>query len=258
MASLARYFRTSAGKVALTNGVTATSLPLHEHLILTEYLYSNEHIMAIRESSLNSAKWSLLSSIKIIGIGVLQLSLLAQILQANELNLLAIAVLALLAIDTLADRGFSNTIIRRCMLSINHLSILYWGNMLMGAAVFGLLFVSSHLLNRMFDQPELALMLEMVSVVFIIIPQGQQYRAILQREKQYTRIAFAETSSVLAGLSVTLFTVWLTPSVLCAIWGYLAMASIRMLIYCYYGRSWFQPEYRFSLKKFSQIRARNK
>lgn len=214
--------------------------------------------MAIRESSLNSAKWSLLSSIKIIGIGVLQLSLLAQILQANELNLLAIAVVALLAIDTLADRGFSNMLIRRCILSINDLSIIYWGNVVTGVAVFGLLFIGSHLLNRMFDQPELALMLEMVSVVFIIIPQGQHYRAILQREKQYTRIAFAESSSVLAGLSVTLFAVWLTPSVLCAIWGYLAMVSIRMLIYCYYGRSWFQPEYRFSLKKFSQIRARNK
>jgi len=155
--------------------------------------------MAIRESSLNSTKWSLLSSIKIIGIGVLQLSLLAQILQANELNLLAIAVIALLAIDTLADRGFSNTLIRRSILSINDLSTIYWGNMLMGVAVFGLLFAGSHLLTSLFDQPELALMLQMVSVVFIIIPQGQHYRAILQREKQYTRIAFAETSSVLAG-----------------------------------------------------------
>jgi len=200
----------------------------------------------------------MLSSIKIIGIGVLQLSLLAQILQANELNLLAIAVIALLAIDTLADRGFSNSLIRRCMLSINDLSILYWGNVLVGVAIFGLLFSGSHLLSNLFDQPELALMLQMVSVVFIIIPQGQHYRAILQREKQYTRIAFAETSSVLAGLGVTLFTVWLTPSVLCAIWGYLAMASIRMLIYCYYGRSWFQPEYRFSLNAFAKIRARNK
>jgi lipopolysaccharide exporter len=79
----------------------------------------------------------------------------------------------------------------------------------------------------------------------------------LQRENQFSRIAFTETASVLAGLGITLFTVWLTPSVLCAIWGYLAMVSIRMLIYCYYGRSWFQPEYRFSLKSFANVRARN-
>ncbi|PPC67982.1 PST family transport protein [Pantoea sp. ICBG 985] len=213
--------------------------------------------MAIRERNLASAKWSVLSSIKIVGIGVLQLSLLAQILQANELNLLAIAVVILLVIDTLADRGFGNALIRYQSLNNSELSTLYWGNVLSGLFIFAALFIGSDIYSRIMGQPELAIMLEMVSVIFIIIPQGQHYRAILQREKQFTRIAFTETSSVLAGLAVTLFTVWLTPSVLCAIWGYLAMVSIRMLIYCYYGRPWFQPEYRFSLKAFAAVRARN-
>ncbi|ERH65711.1 WzxC [Pantoea dispersa EGD-AAK13] len=213
--------------------------------------------MAIRERNLASAKWSVLSSIKIVGIGVLQLSLLAQILQANELNLLAIAVVILLVIDTLADRGFGNALIRYQSLNNSELSTLYWGNVLSGLFIFAALFIGSDIYSRVMGQPELAIMLEMISVIFIIIPQGQHYRAILQREKQFTRIAFTETSSVLAGLAVTLFTVWLTPSVLCAIWGYLAMVSIRMLIYCYYGRPWFQPEYRFSLKAFAAVRARN-
>ncbi|MDI6958672.1 oligosaccharide flippase family protein [Pantoea sp. Pa-EAmG] len=213
--------------------------------------------MAIRERNLASAKWSVLSSIKIVGIGVLQPSLLAQILQANELNLLAIAVVILLVIDTLADRGFGNALIRYQSLNNSELSTLYWGNVLSGLFIFAALFIGSDIYSRIMGQPELAIMLEMISVIFIIIPQGQHYRAILQREKQFTRIAFTETSSVLAGLAVTLFTVWLTPSVLCAIWGYLAMVSIRMLIYCYYGRPWFQPEYRFSLKAFAAVRARN-
>lgn len=213
--------------------------------------------MAIRERNLASAKWSVLSSIKIVGIGVLQLSLLAQILQANELNLLAIAVVILLVIDTLADRGFGNALIRYQSLNNSELSTLYWGNVLSGLFIFAVLFIGSDIYSRVMGQPELAIMLEMISVIFIIIPQGQHYRAILQREKQFTRIAFTETSSVLAWLAVTLFTVWLTPSVLCAIWGYLAMVSIRMLIYCYYGRPWFQPEYRFSLKAFAAVRARN-
>ncbi|KGT91398.1 oligosaccharide flippase family protein [Enterobacter cancerogenus] len=213
--------------------------------------------MAIREKSLASAKWSILSSIKIVGIGVLQLSLLAQILQANELDLLAIAIVMLLIIDTLADRGFGNSVIRSINLNNSELSILYWGNVLSGMIIFAVLFIGSDLYSRIMNQPEMAIMLEMISVIFIIIPQGQHYRAILQREKQFSRIAFTETSSVLVGLGVTLFTVWLTPSVLCAIWGYLAMVSIRMLVYCYYGRSWFQPEYRFSLKSFANVRARN-
>lgn len=212
--------------------------------------------MATRERSVISAKWSILSSIKIIGIGVLQLSLLAQILQANELNLLAIAIVGLLIIDTLADRGYSNALIRSGNLSVRDQSILYWGNMLLSLLIFAMMFIGSDIIGKFVQQPELAIMVEMVSVIFIIIPQGQHYRAILQREKQYTRIAFTETVSVLFGLGVTLFTVWLTPSVLCAIWGYLAMVSVRMLIYCYYGRSGFQPEYRFNLKEYSRIRAR--
>ncbi|ORM62550.1 PST family transport protein [Pantoea rodasii] len=213
--------------------------------------------MAIREKNLASAKWSILSSIKIVGIGVLQLSLLAQILQANELDLLAIAIVILLIIDTLADRGFGNAVIRNKNLNNSELSILYWGNVLSGMMIFAVLFIGSDVYSRIMNQPEMAIMMEMISVIFIIIPQGQHYRAILQREKQFSRIAFTETSSVLVGLGVTLFTVWLTPSVLCAIWGYLAMVSIRMLVYCYYGRSWFQPEYRFSLKSFANVRARN-
>ncbi|MFH8132599.1 oligosaccharide flippase family protein [Pantoea osteomyelitidis] len=213
--------------------------------------------MAIRGRSLTAAKWSLLSSIKIVGIGVLQLSLLAQILEAKELDLLAIAVVMLLVIDTLSDRGFANGIIRNQTLSVRELSILYWGNVLIGLAIFAVLFIGSDIFSQIMNQPELAIMLEMLSVIFIVIPQGQHYRAILQREKEYTKIAFTETASVLAGLSVTLFTVWLTPSVLCAIWGYLAMVSVRMLIYCYYGRPWFQPEYRFSIKGLTQIHVRN-
>lgn len=213
--------------------------------------------MAIREKNLANTKWSILSSIKIVGIGVLQLSLLAQILQANELDLLAIAIVMLLIIDTLADRGFGNRIIRSKNLNNSDLSILYWGNVLSGLAIFAALFIGSDFSSRIMNQPEMAIMLEMMSVIFIIIPQGQHYRAILQRENQFSRIAFAEIASVLVGLGITLFTVWLTPSVLCAIWGYLAMVSIRMLIYCYYGRSWFQPEYRFSLKSFANVRARN-
>ncbi|NIE72651.1 PST family transport protein [Pantoea sp. ICBG 1758] len=220
-------------------------------------MYHNEHTVAIRERELSSAKWSLLSSAKIIGIGVLQLTLLAQTLQANELNLLVIAILALLVIDTLADRGFNNKIIRKISFNNSEMSVLYWGSIFTGLFIFAALFIGSDIYSAIAQQPHLAVMLEMMSVIFIIIPQGQHYRAILQREKQFTRIAFIEITSVAAGLAATLFTVWLMPSALCAVWGYLALVSVRMLLCCYYGRAWFQPAYRFSLKEFASVRARN-
>ncbi|MGG6178075.1 oligosaccharide flippase family protein [Pantoea allii] len=209
--------------------------------------------MAIRKINLIHVNWPLLSSFKILSIGVLQLSLLGKILQAEAFNLLAVVIAGLLVIDTLADRGFSNSVIRYSPLSVNRLSVIYWGNILLGLIIFAVFFISGIVVDRLFNQPQITMMLEMAAVIFIIIPQGQHYRAILQREKQFSDIAFCEISSVFVGLVITLLTVWSTPSVLCALWGYLAMVSVRMLAYCCYGRIWFQPVYQFSLKTFLQI-----
>ncbi|MGA4367993.1 oligosaccharide flippase family protein [Pantoea ananatis] len=216
-----------------------------------------EKTMAIRKINIIDAKWPFLSSIKILSIGVLQLSLLGKFLQAEAFNFLAVVIAGLLVIDTLADRGFSNKVIRYSPLSDNTLSVIYWGDVLMGLLIFSALFISGIVADHLFNQPEITMMLEMAAVIFIIIPQGQHYRAILQREKQYSDIAFCEISSVFVGLIITLLTVWSTPSVLCALWGYLAMISVRMLAYCCYGRVWFQPEYQFNLKTFFQVCIRN-
>ncbi|MDJ0089603.1 oligosaccharide flippase family protein [Pantoea allii] len=213
--------------------------------------------MAIRKINLINVNWPLLSSFKILSIGVLQLSLLGKILQADAFNLLAVVIAGLLVIDTLADRGFSNSVIRYSTLSVNRLSVIYWGNILLGLIIFAVFFISGIVVDRLFNQPQITMMLEMAAVIFIIIPQGQHYRAILQREKQFSDIAFCEISSVFVGLVITLLTVWSTPSILCALWGYLAMVSVRMLAYCCYGRIWFQPVYQFSLKTFFQICLRN-
>lgn len=213
--------------------------------------------MTIRKINIINAKWPFLSWIKILSIGVLQLSLLGKILQADAFNLLAFVIAGLLIIDTLADRGFSNRVIRYSALSLDTLSVIYWGNVLVGLLIFSAFFISGMVVEHLFNQPEITMMLEMAAVIFIIIPQGQHYRAILQREEQFSDIAFCEISSVFVGLVITLLTVWSTPSVLCALWGYLAMISVRMLTYCCYGRVWFQPEYQFNLKTFFRVIVRN-
>ncbi len=96
-------------------------------------------------------------------------------------------MIAGLVIDTLADRVFSNKVIRYSP-SRQYVVVIYWGNVLMGLIIFSALFISGIVADHLFNQPEITMMLEMAAVIFIIIPQGQHYRAILQREKQYSDI----------------------------------------------------------------------
>ncbi|WP_205950932.1 oligosaccharide flippase family protein [Pantoea stewartii] len=209
--------------------------------------------MITRKINLENVKWPFLSSVKMLSMGVLQLSVLGKVLQADTYNLLAVVITGLMVIDTLADRGFSNTLIRYAPLPVKTLSVLYWGNIFMGLVIFSALFTCGLMLEHMFGLPEVARIVEIASVIFIIIPQGQSYRALMQHEKQFSDIAFCEIASVFVGLIITLLTLWLAPSVLCALWGYLAMASVRMLTYCFYGRKWFRPDYDFNLKAFFQL-----
>lgn len=210
--------------------------------------------MTTKQRALSDIRWSLLSVIKIVAIGALQLSLLAQVLGESEFDMLATSIIMLLVLDTLCDRGFSNKIIRRHILNDRQQSTLYWFNVLSGLAFFAVFFIGGHIISRFSGQPELALIIEMLSLAFIIIPQGQHYRAILQKEKHFNRIALTETAAVITGLTATLVTVWLSPSILCAVWGYLAMVSVRMLMFCCYGRKYFQAKFTFDMKSLSTLR----
>lgn len=203
--------------------------------------------MSLREKTLNGAKWSALSSVTTIGIGILQITVLARLLEPKEFGLLSIALVILALVDTFSDFGLSNSIIQRKNISVNELSTLYWINIFIGAGVFAILWLGSGLISQLLHQPDLNLTIETLSIAFLVIPQGQQFRALLQKELEFTHISTAEISGTLLGFLVTIICAWFNPVALSAIWGYLAMVSLRTIFYCWFGRKVYQPAFIFQL-----------
>lgn len=207
--------------------------------------------MTLKQKALNGAKWSFISSVMTIGLGVLQLALLARMIDPKQFGLLTISLVVLTLVDTLSDFGLSNSVIQRKNMTETELSTLYWLNIMIGAAIFLLASLGSDVISALLHQPELSELLQTLSVAFIIIPQGQQFRALLQKELAFTQIGRTETVAALTGFAVTLLSALFYPSALCAIWGYLAMVSVRMLLFCYYGREIYRPQFVFELKSVS-------
>ncbi len=207
--------------------------------------------MTLKQKAINGAKWSAISSVTTIGLGLLQLALLARIIDPEQFGLLTISLVILTLVDTLSDFGLSNSVIQRKNMAETELSTLYWLNIIIGALVFIVVYSSSDYISALFHQPELVELIQTLSVAFIIIPQGQQFRALLQKELAFTEIGRTEVLAALAGFAVTLASAFISPSALCAIWGYLTMVSVRMLLFCYYGRSIYRPIFVFKLKSVS-------
>lgn len=204
--------------------------------------------MSLKEKTVKGAKWSAVSTLSTIGIGFLQMTFLARLIDTHQFGLLAIAMVILLLADTLSDFGLSNSIIQRREISQTELSTLYWINILIGLIVFITIFSCSGVISQLLKQPDLKPLIQLLSVAFLIIPHGQQFRALLQKDLAFNKTGVTETLAVIVGFAVTMIAAWFAPLAITAIWGYLAMVSVRTLLFSWFGRKIYRPHFCFSLK----------
>ncbi|MGG8120774.1 MOP flippase family protein [Klebsiella aerogenes] len=207
--------------------------------------------MSLREKTVNGAKWSAIATVASIGISFLQITLLARIIEPHQFGLLTISMLVIMIADTISDFGISNSIIQRKNISEVELSTLYWINVMIGLLVFFLVFVLSGLISDLLNQPEIKPLVQLLAFAFIIIPHGQQFRALLQKELEFSKIGLIETSSILIGFAITMCSALYYPFAITAIWGYLCMSICKTLMFAVVGREIYKPILRFNYKSVS-------
>ncbi|HIE5795280.1 TPA: MOP flippase family protein [Klebsiella aerogenes] len=207
--------------------------------------------MSLREKTVNGAKWSAIATVASIGISFLQITLLARIIEPHQFGLLTISMLVIMIADTISDFGISNSIIQRKNISEVELSTLYWINVMIGLLVFFLVFVLSGLISDLLNQPEIKPLVQLLAFAFIIIPHGQQFRALLQKELEFSKIGLIETSSILIGFAITMCSALYYPFAITAIWGYLCMSICKTLMFAVVGRKIYKPILRFNYKSVS-------
>ncbi|MEJ4044849.1 MOP flippase family protein [Erwinia sp. SLM-02] len=204
--------------------------------------------MSLRDKTVKGAKWSAISTVANIGISFLQITLLAHIIEPHQFGLLTIAMVIIIIADTLSDFGISNSIIQRKNITQIELSTLYWINILIGLSVFSLSFIFSNYIADLLNQPDLQRLIETLAFAFLIIPHGQQFRALLQKELEFSKIGIIETASVVVGFIVTMVSAYIYPFAITAMWGYLSAATVRTILFSYVGRKQYSPTMVFKIK----------
>lgn len=108
-------------------------------------------------------------------------------------------------------------------------------------------FLLSDLIGDVLNNPDLAPLIKTLSLAFVVIPHGQQFRALMQKELEFTKIGMIETSAVLAGFTFTVVSAHFWPLAMTAILGYLVNSAVRTLLFGYFGRKIYRPGLHFSL-----------
>jgi lipopolysaccharide exporter len=190
--------------------------------------------------------------VSLIGVQFIQGAILARLLQPIELGLASMVALVATFADLFLDMGLSTAIVQRKNISREELSSLYWMNAFWGLALGGILIAGSGVAAWFFSSPEIQPMIVLASIIFIITPHGQQYRALMERELMFETLSKIEVASCFLQFGVTLVAAMHGGGAYSAILGAVISMTFRTVLFNVAGRTLYVPSLHF---KFSETRS---
>lgn len=161
--------------------------------------------MSLRKQAFSGVRWTTFSSVVGTVLQVSQLAILARFLAPEEFGLMALAMVVIGFSQSFVDMGISNAIIHEQHITQGQLSTLYWLNVLAGTVVFVVITILSPFSSRFYNEKDLASILVLIGLTFVIQPFGQQFRVLMQKELRLDAIAIIEVTSKFAGFGLSIW-----------------------------------------------------
>ena len=186
-------------------------------------------------------KWTTVSTVANTLIALGQTVALSRLLAPRDFGLMSMVGVLQGCLMVFADMGVSNAIILRQDATHEQLSSLYWLNILVGAVVCGAVMLSTPLVVLFYHEPRVAPLMPWIGLSFLIVPLGQQFQVLAQRELQFDRLAVIEVAVVVATAAVSITCAWLGQGVFALVWGGLVAVVVRAVLLMRMGWSSWRP-----------------
>ncbi len=203
--------------------------------------------MSLKKQAISGVKWTTISAILNNVLQLLQLAILARLLNPKDFGLIAIAMVVMGFISTFADLGISNAIIHRQNINKNELSSLYWLNVITGFVMFFITLAVSPFIAKFYKEPEVTNVIVLLSLTFIIQSFSQQFLLLLQKELRFKEIARIEIINKIFSFIVSVYLAYIGYGVYSLVYGYLASSLVMTLQFLPIGLKEFRPSLRFKV-----------
>lgn len=202
--------------------------------------------MSLRKQAASGVKWMGLSAGAANVLQFAQRVLLARLLVPADFGLAGMIFVVVGFADAFADFGVGSAIIQRKNVTSKDLSSLYWLNILSGLLIFVLIVVGSPWIAALFGQQRLLKLLPLAALNFLIVPFGQQFQVLLQREMLFARLAKIEVGAQLAGTLAAVSFALAGGGVIALVLGLLVSAATRTALLMAFGWRQWAPTFYFS------------
>lgn len=136
------------------------------------------------------------------GVQMIGLIVLARLLSPADYGVVALTALVVGVGEILRDFGLSTAAVQAPTLSREQRNNLFWINLGIGAVLAALVVAAAPLMAQFFGSPQLTDVMRALSLTFLLNGAATQYRASLERDLQFRRLALVDASSPVLGLAV--------------------------------------------------------
>lgn len=203
----------------------------------------------LKDKAINGAKWTTFSTAITTVLQFVQLIILARLLTPDVFGLMAIVMIVNSFALAFSDMGVSSAIIHRQNITNLQLSSLYWINIMAGIFVYLIIIVSIPGIVWVFNEPQLNDLMPLMALAFLLIPWGQQYQVLLQKELAFKTIALIESFKFSFGFVITIILAINGYGVYSLIFGQLSSMTVSTLCLIYIGMKSWKPSFYFKTKE---------
>ncbi len=208
---------------------------------------------SLQRATLSGSLWVASSVAFSAIIQLAQLAAVARVLLPVQVGIVAASLVILALADTIASMGIANSIIQRQDASKNELSSLYWLNVVVGIAIAAALYASAPLFAWFFRTPELAGLVHVIALSFLISPHGQVPRGILERQMAFRSVAVIEIIGAAVILGITLLLLFAGFGPIAVAIAYASSVSLKALLFILASRREFLPRLHFRLRETTRF-----
>ncbi|MBW4661154.1 MAG: MOP flippase family protein [Drouetiella hepatica Uher 2000/2452] len=176
---------------------------------------------------------------------------LARLLEPATFGLAALANVVLAFMQVFLEQGFTQALIQRKELEPEHLDTAFWTSLISGILLTVAVFTLAIPVANGFQQPQLAPILQWLSVVFVITSLSRVQQAVLERQFAYKEIATRSLLGTLAG-GITgvlmAYSGW-------GVWSLVGQQLVQELVgtLVLWRVSDWRPQFKFSVRHFKDL-----
>ena len=199
----------------------------------------------------SNARWVALSQGARVASQLVSMTVLARLLAPDAYGLMALAAIVTNLAYLFRDMGTGAALIQAAVVAPRMASTVHWTNVALGLTIGVCVVCAGPLAARLFHEPQLAMVLVLLAVVFPITGASVVHQALLERDSRFAVVAGAEIAAALAGLATALLLAWRSAGVFSLVAQMVVASAVSSGLLVL--RSPFRPERHWNLAEFKAI-----